>query len=233
MPPLLEVRGLSYDYPDGTPALRDVSLRLMDGDKMALIGANGSGKSTLLMHLAGCFAAQRGEIALRGETAGQNLQALKDAAGLVFQEPDDQLFMPSVLEDVAFGLTARNVKTEEAHARARSYLEQLHIQHLADRPPHRLSSGEKRAVALAGILVMDPEVILLDEPSSALDPRARRNLIDTLNGLGKSMIIATHDLEMASMLCMRAVLLHKGRAAWEGSPMALLSDNAFLSDHGL
>ncbi|MDR1943684.1 MAG: energy-coupling factor ABC transporter ATP-binding protein [Synergistaceae bacterium] len=230
---LLEARDLSYDYPDGTPALRGVSLRLTEGEKTALVGANGSGKSTLLMHLAGCFAAEDGEILLRGRAVGRDLRALKDAAGLVFQEPDDQLFMPSVLEDVAFGLVARNVKIEEAHSRARSYLEKLRVQHLADRPPHRLSSGEKRTAALAGILVMEPEIILLDEPSAALDPRARRNLIDTLRGLDKSMIIATHDLEMASALCSRAVLLHGGRVVGEGSPEELLNDEKFLSSHGL
>ncbi|MDR1472816.1 MAG: energy-coupling factor ABC transporter ATP-binding protein [Synergistaceae bacterium] len=236
MAALLETKGLCYDYPDGTPALTDVSIRLNEGGKTALIGANGSGKSTLLMLLAGCFAPSRGEVLLRGEPAGQDLWMLKNSAGLVFQEPDDQLFMPSVLEDAAFGLVARDVPAEEARAIARACLEKLGIQHLADRPPHRLSGGEKRSAALAGILAMKPEIILLDEPSASLDPRARRNLIGTLRELDKTMVIATHDLEMASALCDAAVLLFKGRVAGEGfmgCPENSLMDEKFLRDHGL
>jgi cobalt/nickel transport system ATP-binding protein len=236
MTALLEAKGLCYSYPDGAPALRGVSVRLMEGDKMALVGANGSGKSTLLMILAGCFAAQSGELLIRGKPTGnrlKNLKSLRNLAGLVFQEPDDQLFMPSVLEDAAFGPVARGMAADEAHAAARACLDELHIPHLAARPPHRLSGGEKRATALAGILAMNPEIILLDEPTASLDPMARRKLIGTLNGLNRTMVIATHDLEMAAVLCGRAVLLHGGRVAGEGRPGDLFSDEKFLSGHGL
>jgi cobalt/nickel transport system ATP-binding protein len=233
MAALLETKCLSYDYPDGTPALRDVSIKLSEGDRMALVGANGSGKSTLLMHLAGCFFPQSGEVLLHGEPVGRNLGVLRDAAGLVFQEPDDQLFMPSVLEDVSFGLAARSVAAEEARSIARACLEKLRIRHLSDRPPHRLSGGEKRAAALAGILVTAPEIILLDEPSASLDPRARRKLIEMLRELDRTMVIATHDLEMAKALCERVVLLCNGRVAGEGDPKDLLEDEKFLEDHGM
>jgi cobalt/nickel transport system ATP-binding protein len=239
MTALLEAKGLCYSYPDGAPALRGVSIRLMEGEKMALVGANGSGKSTLLMILAGCFAAQSGELLIRGKPMGsclkspKNLKSLRDLAGLVFQEPDDQLFMPSVLEDAAFGPVARGMAADEAHAAARACLDELRIPHLAARPPHRLSGGEKRAAALAGILAMNPEIILLDEPTASLDPMARRKLIGTLNGLNRTMVIATHDLEMASALCGMAVLLHGGRVAGEGRPGDLFRDEKFLSGHGL
>jgi cobalt/nickel transport system ATP-binding protein len=183
--------------------------------------------------MAGCFAPKEGEVLIRGEPVGRNLRLLKDVAGLVFQEPDDQLFMPSVLEDVAFGPAARGAAAGEARSRARECLEMLCIQHLADRPPHRLSGGEKRLAALAGILAMNPEVILLDEPTASLDPKARRNLIETLTTLDRTMAIATHDIEMARGLCRAAVLLHNGRAVREDAPKALLSDEKFLADHGL
>ncbi|MDR1514840.1 MAG: energy-coupling factor ABC transporter ATP-binding protein [Synergistaceae bacterium] len=233
MTALLTVKNLSYDYPDGTPALRGLSLDLEEGAKMAVVGSNGSGKSTLLLHLAGCFAPQRGEISLRGKAVGENLQALKDAIGMVFQEPDDQLFMPSVAMDAAFGLIARKVKPESALATAQACLERLGIAHLANRPPHRLSSGEKRLAAIAGILAMNPEIILLDEPSAALDPRARRQLISILKGLGKSMIIATHDLEMAKTVCDSAIVIQSGRVAAEGSPDKLLGCEKLLEECGL
>ena len=234
MAALFETKGLSYDYPDGTPALRDVSIKLTEGEKMALVGANGSGKSTLLMHIAGCFMPKEGELLIRGRLVGKNLSLLKDVAGLVFQEPDAQLFMPSVLEDVAFGLVARGAMTTEgAHARARECLEMLCITHLADRPPHRLSGGEKRLAALAGIIAMNPEVILLDEPTASLDPRSRRKLVDALRKLDTTMVIATHDIEMACAVCETTVVLCNGRAVREGRPKDLLRDEKFLSAHGL
>jgi cobalt/nickel transport system ATP-binding protein len=229
---LLEAKDLSYGYPDGTLALRGLSFTLGEGDKIALVGANGSGKSTLLLHLAGCFALQGGEICLRGKSVGKDLRALKDAVGMVFQEPDDQLFMPSVALDVSFGLTARKIKPEIALSAASGCLEKLGIAHLADRPPHRLSSGEKRLVAIAGILVTDPEIIALDEPTAALDPRARREVLKILGGLDKSMIIATHDLEMARTLCRKAVIVQSGRVVAEGSASELLADEKSLERYG-
>jgi cobalt/nickel transport system ATP-binding protein len=232
-PFLLEVKNLFYSYPDGNPALNGVSLRLNQNEKLAVIGANGSGKSTLLTHLAGCFTVTRGEILLSGETAGTDLERLRKAVGLIFQEPDDQLFMPRALEDVAFGLAARGVETARAHERAAAVLESLSAAHLANRPPHRLSGGEKRLIALAGILVMDPEIIVLDEPSAALDPRARRRVIEILKALERPMILATHDLGMALDICGRALIMNGGRIAAEGELPNLLRDEALLRENGL
>lgn len=232
-PPLLEVRELYYAYPDGHEALRDVSLDLMEGEKMALVGANGSGKSTLLLHLAGALAAQKGDVLLRGESVGEDLGRLREAVGLVFQEPDDQLFMPTVLEDAAFGLVARGMPSGEAQARAMEVLEVLGAAHLAARPPHRLSGGEKRMAALAGVLAMEPKVLILDEPTAALDPRARRRVIETLQGMEGTALIATHDLDMALDLCSRAVILSGGRAAASGALPDLFRDETMLQGNGL
>jgi cobalt/nickel transport system ATP-binding protein len=189
----------------------------------------------LLAHLAGCFAvpAGNGEIILFGRPAGAEPHRLRGAVGLIFQDPDDQLFMPRVLEDVAFGLVSRGMSVAEAHERALSTLETLSVAHLANRPPHRLSGGEKRMVALAGILAADPEIIVLDEPSSTLDPRARRHVIGVLKALGKPMILATHDLDMVLDICTRAVIMNKGRAVAEGPLPSILQDETFLRRNGL
>ena len=227
----LEVRALHYSYPDGHKALNGVSFSLRGDEKLALVGPNGSGKSTLLLHLAGGIAAGGDEILLRGRPAGT--EDLRRAVGLIFQEPDDQLFMPQVVEDVAFGLVARGAPAAEAGRKALAMLERLGADHLAARPPHRLSGGEKRMAALAGILVMEPEVIVLDEPTSALDPRARRRVIETLRELRQPMILTTHDLDMALELCSRAVLLYDGAVAAEGSLPILFRDKELLERNGL
>ncbi|MCL2009449.1 MAG: energy-coupling factor ABC transporter ATP-binding protein [Synergistaceae bacterium] len=232
-PPLLEAKNLFYAYPDGSPALNGANLSLHEGEKLALVGANGSGKSTLLAHLAGCFAAREGEIALFGETVGRSLERLRKAVGLIFQEPDDQLFMPVVLEDVAFGLVSRGVNVAEAHERAAKTLGELSAAHLANRQPHRLSGGEKRLAALAGILAMEPEIVVLDEPSAALDPRARRRVIGILHALDRPIILATHDLDMALDVCSRALVMNEGQIAAEGEPSALFKNESLLSANGL
>jgi cobalt/nickel transport system ATP-binding protein len=232
---LLEVKNLSYSYPDGSPALSGADLSLGQGEKLAVIGPNGSGKSTLLAHIAGCFPvpAENGEIVLFGRTVGAELHRLRNAVGLVFQDPDDQLFMPRVLEDVAFGLVSRGMNVAEAHERALSTLETLSAGRLAHRPPHRLSGGEKRLIALAGILAMDPDIVVLDEPSSTLDPRARRRLIEILKALDKPMILATHDLDMVLDVCARVVVMNKGHSVAEGPPPSILQDETFLRQNGL
>ncbi|MBQ7264419.1 MAG: ABC transporter ATP-binding protein [Synergistaceae bacterium] len=231
---ILEARTLRFAYPDGpNEALRGASLALSDGEKLAVIGANGSGKSTLLLLLAGAMATSRGEIFLHGAPVGKDLAQLRGAVGLVFQDPDDQLFMPLAVEDVAFGLVARGVPVGEAQARARDALADLGVAHLADRAPHRLSGGEARRVALAAILVMEPEVLALDEPTSSLDPRARRLLIQTLRDMDRPMIVATHDLDMARAVCGRTIVLHEGLVAAEGPTSELLGDAVLLDRCGL
>lgn len=226
----LEVRALHYSYPDGHKALNGVSFGLRENEKLALVGPNGSGKSTLLLHLAGGIAA-RDEIRLWGRPAGA--EELRRAVGLIFQEPDDQLFMPQVADDVAFGLVARGVPAAEARRKAMEMLDRLGAAHLAERPPHRLSGGEKRLAALAGILVMEPQVIVLDEPTSALDPRARRRVIETLRALSQPLILTTHDLDMALDVCSRAALLYDGAVAAEGPLPDLFRDKELLKRNGL
>ncbi len=230
----LIIKDLYYAYPDGNSALNGVSLNLKQGEKAALIGANGSGKSTLLLHIAGALASQSGEIIISGEKIhSKNLDKLRSAVGLIFQDPDDQLFMPEVLEDVAFGLVARGENPENAKVKALKILNDLNISHLANRPPHRLSGGEKRMVTLAGILIMQPEILALDEPSAALDPRARRRLIEILKNIDKTVLLATHDLDMALDVCERAVILNKGRVTASGALPDLLRDKELLEQNGL
>ena len=231
---MLEIKNLYYSYPDGHKALNGVDLELKRGERVALVGANGSGKSTLLLHIAGALAAQRGEIILNNKLINsKNINLLREATGLIFQEPDDQLFMPSVLEDVCFGLIANNIDAKEAKSRAVEILNNLNIAHLAERPPHKLSGGEKRMAALAGILVMKPEILILDEPSAALDPRARRLVINTLNNLNQTMLLATHDLDMALDVCERAIILNNGKVAANGKLPELLQDESLLIQNGL
>ena len=227
---MLRVENLHYRYPDGHEALRGVSLTVHEGEKLALVGANGSGKSTLLLHIAGAVKVQEGRITFRGQ---DSQEVLRKNVGLTFQDADDQLLMPSVLEDAAFSLTAGGMSRHEAHERARAILDALGISHLAERPPHRLSGGEKRIVSFAGVLAGGPEVLALDEPSSALDPRARRRVIDFLRGSSKSIILATHDLDMALDVCSRAVILSEGRAACEGTLPELFTDREILEANGL
>jgi cobalt/nickel transport system ATP-binding protein len=232
MLPIIETQNLRYSYPDGTSALNGVSLRIYESERVGLIGANGSGKSTLLMLLSGSFKHERGEILLEGNEIGC-IERLREASGIVCQEPDDQLFMPSVVEDVAFGLVARRIGVEAAHSRAVACLERLGAAHLRDRPPHRMSGGEKRIVALAGILVMEPKVIMLDEPTSSLDPRARRELTELLRGLAVTMIISTHDMALARTVCDRLIVMQAGQIRSEGKPDDILDDKAALRRYGL
>ncbi len=227
---MLKVENLRYAYPGGHEALRGISLTVNSGEKLALVGANGSGKSTLLLHIAGAVKVQEGRITFRGQ---ESQEALRKNIGLTFQDADDQLLMPSVLEDVAFSLTAAGLSRQEAHERARGILESLGIAHLAGRPPHRLSGGEKRIVSFAGVLAGEPEVLALDEPSSALDPRARRRVIDFLRGSRHTIILATHDLDMALDVCTRAVILSEGSIASEGALPELFTDREILEANGL
>jgi cobalt/nickel transport system ATP-binding protein len=229
----LEAINLEYRYPDGSAAVSDVSFTLREKEKIALIGANGSGKTTLLMLLAGCINPQKGKIYLRGRERAKGGESLGKNTGMLFQEPDDQLFMPTVAEDVSFGLVASGSNAREARAKAIASLEALASAHLAERPPHRMSSGEKRRAALAGILVTQPEILLLDEPTSGLDPVARVKLIEILENLDKSMIIATHDLNMAMDLCGTALILKDGAITARGQTGEILLNGCLMLNNGL
>jgi len=229
----VEVNNLSYTYPDGTPGLDRVSLEVAEGETLGLIGPNGAGKSTLLLHLNGILTGD-GEVRISGHPPAQlSVQDAGRHVGLVFQSPDDQLFMPRVLDDVTFGLLNLGVQRQQAEEQARQALLAVGMDDHADRPPHHLSLGEKKRVALASVLVMRPSVLALDEPSGGLDPRGRRQLIALLADLPGTKLIAGHDLELIRALCGRAALMDKGRVVALSPTKELLADQALLAAHGL
>jgi cobalt/nickel transport system ATP-binding protein len=231
---VVEVRDLHFAYPDGTEALRGVSFRITHGGAVALVGANGAGKSTLLLHLNGALSPTRGEVRI-GETplTPATLAAARRAVGMVFQDPDDQLFMPTVFEDVAFGPLNAGLAADEVERRVAAALERVGMARLAGRPPYKLSAGEKRAVAIATVLSAMPDILVMDEPSSNLDPRGRRRLIELLRSFEHTKIIATHDLELVVEVCAQVIVLDGGRVVAEGPAREILSDEALMLAHGL
>jgi cobalt/nickel transport system ATP-binding protein len=226
---IVEVRDLAFAYPDGTPALRGVSFRITHGEAVAIVGANGAGKSTLLQHLNGILPPVSGTIRIGDfPLTRETLEEARRTVGMVFQNPDDQLFMPTVEDDVAFGPLNLGLPSEEVRARVREALATVGAEHLADRPPYRLSGGEKRAVAIATVLAMSPSILVMDEPSSNLDPRARRQLIHLLASFRHTRIIATHDLDLVLDLCPRTIVLHRGEVAADGPTRLVFEDDELL-----
>jgi cobalt/nickel transport system ATP-binding protein len=214
--------------------LRGLDLSLAHGESVALVGANGAGKSTLLALLVGLLEPREGDIRVEGERVHRgSLANIRRKVGLLLQDPDDQLFMPTLLEDVAFGPLNLGLSRTLALERAREALARLGISHLEGRPPHRLSAGEKRLGALAAVLSLDPLLLALDEPTSHLDPRARRGLVTLLHELPQARLVVTHDLEFARATCARALVLHEGHIAAEGPAGVLLGDLAALERLGL
>ena len=227
---VIEARGLCYAYPDGQQALNHLSFSIFPGESVGLIGCNGAGKSTVLMHLNGVLKASSGEIQVQGEAITPvNLQHVRRQVGMVFQDPDDQLFMPTVQDDVEFGPLNMGLPQSEVKARAMQALVTVGASHLAARAPYRLSGGEKRLVAIAGVLAMLPAVLVLDEPSAGLDPAARRRLITLLASLHQTRIIATHDLDLVLDLCSRVLVLRQGEIAADGTPAAVFSNAELLA----
>ncbi len=232
--PALEIRGLSFTYPDGSRALEEVSFDVTRGESLAVVGANGAGKSTLLLHLNGYLVPREGTVSVEGSKVKRaNLSEVRRMVGMLFQNSDDQLFMPTALQDVAFGPLNMGLAPEAAVERANEALERVGAAHLASRAPYHLSGGEKRAVAIATVLSMDPSIMVMDEPGSGLDPGARRRLIDLLRGLDHTKVIATHDLDMALDLCDRVLVLERGRAVADGESRRVLSDERLLLSCGL
>ena len=216
MKPLIEIRGLRFRYEDGTEALRGVNFRLERGESVALLGPNGSGKTTFVLHLNGLLRGE-GDVTICGMNATrENLPAIRDRVGMVFQESDNQLFMPTVLEDVCFGLLNRGVERSDATARARAALDAVGLLAAAERAPYHLSAGEKKRVAIAGILVMEPEILVLDEPTTYLDPPGQHSLTSLIAQLPQARILVTHDVSLAGALCNRAVFFHDGLITDEG-----------------
>ncbi len=219
---MIEIANLKYTYPDGNEALKNISLKISRGEKVGLAGANGSGKSTLLLNLAGAFEIQCGKIFFQGSEIA-NPESLRKITGLTFQDADDQILMPSVIEDVAFNLVASGISVKESHARAEKILSDLGILHLKNRPPQKLSGGEKRMISLAGILISEPEILALDEPTAALDPSARRRVINFLRNSDKTILLASHDLDMLLDVCTRGIILNHGMISADGNLPELFS----------
>jgi len=232
--PVLDVRGLAYAYSDGHQALYGVDLHVHRGERVALLGPNGAGKTTLVLHLNGILAPGRGTVSVCGlEVAKPHLQEIRRRVGVVFQDPDDQLFMPTVRDDVAFGPANLGVRGAELDARVDDALERVGMGAYADRPPHHLSFGQRRRVAVATVLAMQPEILVLDEPSSNLDPASRRELADILLGLDVTVLMVTHDLPYALELCPRSVVLSEGVIVADGPTADVLTDEATMKANRL
>jgi cobalt/nickel transport system ATP-binding protein len=230
---VLQVRDLHYSYPDGHAALNGVSLKLCDGDKVALVGPNGAGKSTLMLHLNGILGGQ-GEVEIGGSLLTQdNLPAIRAMVGLVFQNPDDQLFSPTVFEDVAFGPLHMGLPEDEVRARVDAALEAVRMSSYKDRLSHHLSVGEKKRIAIATVLSMQPNILVLDEPSAGLDPRARRTLINLLRELPITMLVSTHDMRLVQELFPRTIIMDEGRVVADGLTSEILENEDLLNAHGL
>lgn len=229
----IEVNHLSFSYPDGHQALRDVSLKIEPCEKVALVGPNGAGKSTLILHLNGILQGQ-GEVCVAGLPVNkENLGKVRARVGLVFQTPDDQLFSPTVYDDVAFGPLYQGLPIEEVQARVKEALETVQMSAYAHRISHHLSVGEKKRIAIATVLSMKPEVLVLDEPTAGLDPRARRSLMRLLDELPLTMLVSTHDMYMVRELFPRMVIMDQGRIVADGDTEILMEDEALLEAHGL
>jgi len=208
---IITVRDMDYSYPDGHQALYDISMRVSHGEKLGLVGYNGAGKSTLLLLLNGILRGQGAVTVDNYVLSDDTVRHIRALVGLVFQDPDDQLFSPTVFDDVAFGPLNMGLEEDRVRERVAWALEQVRMSDFADRMPHHLSLGEKKQIAIATVLSMKPEILALDEPSAGLDPEARDNLIGLLEALPQTMVIASHDLDLVETLCDRAIVLAKGR----------------------
>lgn len=231
---MIQVKNLSFSYPDGNQALSNVSFEIQESSNVAVVGANGAGKSTLLALIAGILAAKDGEIAVGGVPVKKDrLEEIRKKVGFVFQNPDDQLFMARVYDDIAFGPRNFGFNADEIKIMTENAIETMNIGHLTNRAPHRLSGGEKRNVAIAAVLAMEPRVLLLDEPSSFLDPKSRRNFIRAMSGLPHTKVIATHDLDLVLDLCQRVIILRKGEVFADGKPEELFRNRDLMDESGL
>ena len=233
MTSVLQVHDLHFSYHDGLAALRGVSFQMCEGDKVALVGPNGAGKSTLMLHLNGILSGH-GEVSVGGKRLmRENLPAIRAMVGLVFQNPDDQLFSPTVFEDVAFGPLHMGLPMEEVEARVEAALQAVRMTGFRDRLSHHLSVGEKKRIAIATVLSMDPQILVLDEPSAGLDPRARRTLINLLRELPITMLVSTHDMKLVQELFPRTIVMDEGQIVADGRTRDILENEELLTAHGL
>ena len=226
---MLEIKNLNYSYPDGKKALKDINIKIDDNETIGIVGANGAGKSTLIKTIVGIFLTDQGEIIVDGEkVTKKTLNSIRKKVGVVFQNPDDQLFMNKVYDDIAFGPRNYKLTEEKVKEKVEKVMKELNIEKLKDRSPNNLSGGEKRKVAIATVLSMEPSIILFDEPTSFLDPKGKRILIETLKGINTTKIIATHDLDMVKDNCKRVIVLKEGQVVADGKPKEILNDMEFM-----
>ncbi len=229
----LRIRDLHFHYPDGTRALNGLSLDIAPGEKVALVGPNGAGKSTLMLHLNGLLQGE-GQLEIGGlAVQKENYPVIRSRVGMVFQNPDDQLFSPTVFDDVAFGPLHMGLPEAEVRERVREALALVGMGDAAGRLSHHLSIGQKKRVAIATVLSMDPQILVLDEPTAGLDPRARRSLIELLDKLPQTMLVSTHDMRLVHELFPRMVIIDEGRIVADGETAVLMADRALLEKHGL
>ena len=232
--PALELTDLCYRYPDGTEALRGISLSIATGEKVALLGPNGAGKSTLLLHLNGVLRCLSGAVNVAGEgVSDATIRRVRARVGMVFQDPDDQLFSPTVYDDVAFGPLHMGLPESEVHQRVHWALEQVGMSGFEKRMPHHMSLGQRKRVAIATVLSMHPDILALDEPSAGLDPRARRGLITLLQELPQAMIVSTHDMKLVQEVFPRTVVIAQGQVVADDTTATILADGELLERYGL
>ncbi len=231
---IVKFEKVEYEYPDGTKALKGIDFTITHGESVGIVGANGSGKTTLLMHLNGYILPTRGTINIGDLILNKHTrQEIRKKVGLVFQDPDDQLFMPTVYEDVAFGPLNMGFDSKTVDEKVKKALEIVNCYDLKDKPPHHLSGGQKRAVAIATVIAMEPDILAMDEPSSNLDPKSRRALINLLKSFTHTKIIASHDLDMILDVCERCIVIKDGIVAADGPSSIILSDERLLEENNL
>ncbi|VVB95929.1 putative ABC transporter ATP-binding protein [uncultured archaeon] len=236
---IIKTEGLEYAYPDGTQALKGISIAIEKGSKVALVGNNGAGKSTLFLHFNGTLRPTRGMVIIEGKPIkydSKSLINLRTKVGMVFQDPDDQIFAPTVKQDVAFGPLNLDLPRDEVDRRVKYALKSVGMEAYADKPPHFLSGGQKKRVAIAGVLAMEPEIIVMDEPTSALDPQGSLDIIeilDELNADGKTIIFSTHDIDLAAMWANSICVLNEGKIIKHGTPDQIFADHTMISETGL
>lgn len=230
---IIEIKDLSFTYPDGNTALRNFNLDIYEGESIAIIGPNGAGKSTLLLHLNGFFRGNGNVHILDMKTSGSNLKEIRKKVGIIFQDPDDQLFMPTVVDDVSFGPLHLGIPNAKIPAIVDEALSKVEMTNYKERSSHHLSIGEKKRIAIATVLSMQPEILVIDEPTSNLDPHSRRELINLLKSINNTKIIASHDLELVLETCDRTVLMNRGKNVLDGKTMDVLVNQPILETNGL
>lgn len=231
---IIEFQDVWFRYPDGTDALRGVSFRITHGESVGLIGANGAGKSTVLLHMVGILLPTSGTVKIGDlEVSRSTRHEVRRRVGMVFQNPNDQLFMPTVYEDVAFGPLNLGLSRQCVEERVTRALEQVGCLDIKDRPPYHISNGQKSAVAIASVMAMSPDILLMDEPAANLDPKSRRSLINMLKGFSHSRVIASHDLDLVLDVCSRCIVINSGRVVADGPADKILSDRALMEANDL